>query len=430
MVQMSVKQNAIANYIGTGVVALAPLLALPWYLALLGPSQFGLVGFIATLQAVLGLLDAGMSQALVREVALRFTAADQARYRTANLLLGFERLYWLFALIVAGVAWWLAESIATHWLQLGALTVVDGQLAVAGAAALFAVQFPGSIYRSVLVGTQAQVVLNFLMAVAALVRHVGAVVALAFWPALATYVVWHAATALLETLLRRLLAWRQLGVKKSDIGWHFQELRPVLRTAGGMSAVALLGALTVQMDKIVLSRMVTLEQFGYYTVASSAALGLLLLISPLVQAVLPRAVQLRGQPLALRHLSFKLMGLIAGMVIGCAAVFICCGRWLLMLWLHDATAVEVIHPLLSVLLLGTAMNAFYNIGYIHWLVQERVGRILLVNGLSVVLALVLIPLLVLWKGSLGATLGWVLINLIGLMLSLEWLKRKSYEEPH
>ena len=105
MVQMSVKQNAIANYIGTGVVALAPLLALPWYLALLGPSQFGLVGFIATLQAVLGLLDAGMSQALVREVALRFTAADQARYRTANLLLGFERLYWLFALIVAGVAW-------------------------------------------------------------------------------------------------------------------------------------------------------------------------------------------------------------------------------------------------------------------------------------------------------------------------------------
>ena len=135
------------------------------------------------------------------------------------------------------------------------------------------------------------------------------------------------------------------------------------------------------MDKIVLSRMVTLEQFGYYTVASSAALGLLLLISPLVQAVLPRAVQLRGQPLALRHLSFKLMGLIAGMVIGCAAVFICCGRWLLMLWLHDATAVEVIHPLLSVLLLGTAMNAFYNIGYIHWLVQERVGRILSVNGL-------------------------------------------------
>jgi O-antigen/teichoic acid export membrane protein len=256
------------------------------------------------------------------------------------------------------------------------------------------------------------------------------VVALTFWPDLATYVLWHAATALLETLLRRLLAWRQLGVKRAHIGWDTQDLRPVLQTAAGMSAAALLGALTVQMDKIVLSRMVSLEQFGYYTVASSAAMGLLLLISPLVQAVLPRAVQLRDQPQALRHLSFKLMGLIAGMVIAVAAVFICCGHWLLMFWLHDARAVAVIHPLLSVLLLGTAMNAFYNVGYIHWLVQERVGRILLVNGLSVVLALVLTPLLVLWKGSLGATLGWVLINLLGLLLSLEWLKRKSYEKLH
>jgi O-antigen/teichoic acid export membrane protein len=427
---MSVKKNAIANYLGTGVVALAPLLALPWYLARLGPSQFGLVGFIATLQAVLGLLDAGMSQALVREVALRFASSDQARYRTATLLLGFERLYWLFAVLVAGVTWRLADAIATHWIQLGALPIADGKLAVAGAAALFAVQFPGSIYRSVLVGTQAQAALSFLMAGAALVRHVGAVVALAFWPDLATYVVWHAVTALLETLLRRQLAWRQLGVKKARVSCDIQDLQPVLQTAARMSVAVLLGALTVQMDKIVLSRMVSLEQFGYYTVASSAALGLLLLISPLVQAVLPRAVQLRDQPLALRQLNFKLLGLIAGMVIAVAAVFICCGRWLLMLWLHDARAVEVIHPLLSVLLLGTAMNAFYNVGYIHWLVLERVGRILLVNGLSVVLALVLTPLLVLWKGSLGATLGWVLINLIGLMLSLEWLKRKSYEKSH
>lgn len=427
---MLVKKNAIANYLGTGVVALAPLLALPWYLARLGPSQFGLVSFIATLQALLGLLDAGISQALVREVALRFAASDQARQKTAALLSGFERLYWLFALLVAAVTCWLAEFISTYWIRLGELSVADGKLAVTGAALLFAVQFPGSIYRSVLVGTQAQVTLNVLMAGAALVRHVGAVVALTFWPELATYVMWHAATALLETLLRRMMAWRILGVRDGHVDWDMKDLEPVLKTAAGMSAAAMLGALTVQMDKLVLSRMVSLEEFGYYSVASNAALGFLLLISPLIQAVLPRAVQLRDQPLALRQLSFKLIGLIAGVVTAVAAVFICCGHWLLMFWLHDAKAVEVIHPLLSVLLLGTAMNAFYNVGYVHWLVQERVGRILLVNGLSVLLALVLIPSLVLWHGSLGATLGWVLINLIGLMLSLEWLKRKSHEKFH
>ena len=66
---MTLRKNIFANYIGAGAVALGPILVLPWYLAALGPKQFGLIGFIGMLQAVLGLLDAGMSQALVREIA-------------------------------------------------------------------------------------------------------------------------------------------------------------------------------------------------------------------------------------------------------------------------------------------------------------------------------------------------------------------------
>jgi hypothetical protein len=48
---MSLKKNILANYIGGGTVALAPILALPWYLAALGPKQFGLVSFVVMLQA-------------------------------------------------------------------------------------------------------------------------------------------------------------------------------------------------------------------------------------------------------------------------------------------------------------------------------------------------------------------------------------------
>src|ERR1035437_2462309 len=94
---MMLKRNILANYLGAGAVALAPILALPWYLAALGPRQFGLIGFIVMLQAVLGLLDAGMSQALVREIAVRLDSADGGRHRTAALLFDFERIYWLFA---------------------------------------------------------------------------------------------------------------------------------------------------------------------------------------------------------------------------------------------------------------------------------------------------------------------------------------------
>lgn len=418
---MSLRKNILANYIGAGAVALAPILALPWYLAALGPKQFGLISFVVMLQAVLGLLDSGMSQALVREFAVRI---NDERRSMAVLLFGFERIYWVFAIGAASVTLLLADGIATHWLNLGDLPVAAGREAIFGAAAIFAAQFPGSVYRSLLVGAQAQVALNGVMFGGALLRQVGGVIVVMHWPTLASYLIWNALLALLETLVRARLAWRILGVKRSQIGWNKEELLPVWSMIAGMSGAIWLGALTVQMDRIVLSRMAPVEQFGYYTLAATAALGVLQLIYPLLQAMLPRAVQLRADPAALRHLNFKLTRMIGLVTALSALVFIIAGKWLLGVWLRNSQAVAAVYPLLSILLVGTALNAFYNVGYTNWIVHGQIRRVLQVNALGLALAVVLVPLLVSWKGTIGATFGWLAVNVIGFTLSLGWLKRK------
>ncbi|PJC70475.1 MAG: hypothetical protein CO017_05160, partial [Zetaproteobacteria bacterium CG_4_8_14_3_um_filter_59_5] len=271
----SVKRNIFANYLGSGTVALAPIFALPWYLGILGPGQFGLIGIIITLQAVLGLLDAGMSQALIREFSVRLGLVQDAQRKTAELLLGFERVYWGFAVALALVTMLFAGLIASHWLNLGDLPVSLGELAVYGASALFAVQFPGSIYRSMLVAGQAQLSLNVIMSAAALLRHAGAVLVLFVWPTLLAYLCWHLAIGLLETILRRYYAWRCLTVSNTDVSWMPSVLKTTWALVAGMSAATWLGALTVQMDKIVLSRMVPIDQFGYYVIAASIAGGVL-----------------------------------------------------------------------------------------------------------------------------------------------------------
>lgn len=427
---MTLKRNILANYLGAGVVALAPILALPWYLAALGPKQFGLIGFIVMLQAVLGLLDAGMSQALVREVAVRLNSTDGGQGSTASLLFGFERLYWIFALCAGCFTLLLAETIATHWLNLQDVPVALGRVAIYGAAVIFAVQFPGSVYRSLLVAAQAQVTLNGIMLSGALLRHVGGVIVVLVWPTLAAYLIWHASMALLETLARGRLAWRTLNVKRNQVKWEIKELRSTWRFVAGMSGATWLGALTVQMDKIVLSRMTTIEQFGYYTIAATVAVGALQLIYPLVQAILPRAIQLRAEPIALRTLSIKL-GWLIGLVVGSAAViFMTVGEWVLNVWLRNPEAVETIYPVLAVLLVGTSLNAFYNVGYINWIVHEKIHRVFQVNALALMLSVALIPPLVASQGAIGAAVGWLAINLIGFVLSLEWLKRKQDERNH
>lgn len=420
---MTLRRNILANYIGSGTAALAPVLALPWYLASLGSQQFGLISFIVLLQALLGLLDAGISQALVREVTVRLELPEQGRRDAAALLFGFERVYWLFALFVALFTAVSAHAIVADWLNLGDMPEVLGQQAILGAAVIFAVQFPGSIYRSLLVGAQAQVALNGVMLVCAILRHLGGVLLLLQWPTLLTYLAWNALISLLETLWRSSLAWGALGVRRSVIGWDAASLRPIWGLAVGMSGATWLGALTVQMDKIVLSRMVSIEQFGYYAIAASVAAGVLQLIYPMVQAVLPRAVQLRNDASALRALNVKLVRSIA-VVVGLGLLLYWMeGGWLLAFWLRSPQAVGVIYPVLSVLLLGTVLNAFYNVGYINWLAHEKVGRVVQVNITSLLLAVLLIPLLVTLQGTIGAAFGWLIINFIGFALSLEWLKK-------
>lgn len=200
-------------------------------------------------------------------------------------------------------------------------------------------------------------------------------------------------------------------------------MRELWKAVATMSAATWLGALSVQMDKILVSKMVSIEQFGYYTIAATVATGLLQIVYPIMQAALPIAVQLRDEGLALRRLSMRLSGVLVLMVVGGGLGFTMLGKWALALWLKDSFTVEIVHPILALLLVGTGLNALYNVGYMHWVVHQKTQKIMQVNALALVLSVLLIPPLVIAYGPIGAAFGWLTINLIGFALSLEWLKK-------
>ncbi|WCM92197.1 oligosaccharide flippase family protein [Acidovorax sp. NCPPB 2350] len=418
---MSLERNILANYVGSGAVALAPILALPWYLAALGPQQFGFVGFVTTLQAVLNLLDAGMSQALVREISLRSAGEGAVKPRTATLLYGFERFYWALALLICLGLALLAGPIARHWLHLDEAAQASGHAAVFGAAAIFATMFPGSLYRSLLVGTEHQVTLNKILLIATLLRHGGAVLAVTCWPSLTVYLVWHVAAGLFETALRARAAWSATGTRRRDARWHGEVIRQAWPAVAGLAVASGLGALTMQLDKLLLSNLVPIADFGYYVIASSAAGGLFLLTYPLMQAVLPRALRLKADPMALGRLYLRLFGAIAVIAASGVMVYAVPGPALLQWWLKDAHAAAVVYPLLGWLLVGAILNAFYNIGYTHWLVHGKIDRIFQINVLTGALCLLIIPVMVARFGVVGATSGWLVINLVALCASLPGL---------
>ena len=106
-------------------------------------------------------------------------------------------------------------------------------------------------------------------------------------------------------------------------------------------------------------------------------------------------------------------------------LFILGGEWFLKIWMRDVEAASVIYPLLSVLLIGSALNAFYHVGYYNWLAKHRSDRILLVNSIGLVLTLIITPILIKSEGMIGATFGFVAMNFVSLVVSLEWIRKSS-----
>ncbi len=423
------RKNILANYIGTGATVLAPILALPWYLSLLGKEQFGLISFIMMLQSLLALLDAGLSQILVREIANRFDGSEKGKLSTISLVVSFEQVYWLFSLGIGAVTLLFVDIIINHWLQLGNISIATAQLALYGAIVIFTVQFPSSIYRSTLVGIQEQVVLNKILFASAWLKHGGGIVILTLSPSLLSYLIWQVFSIIIEVLIRRHFAWKKIDIKSKNIKPNHKEIIQLWKPALSMSVSVLLGALTVQMDRIILSTLTTVEQLGYYTIAATIAIGILQLISPLFQAALPRAIQLEKEG-KLAAFNIKLLKIVLLIIILSFSIFSIIGEKILMLWLNNEAAELVIHPILTILLIGTALNALYNIGYMNWLINKKTNRILQVNIFSLIIAIIFVPTLITWYGTVGAALGWLVINLVGFTLSLEYLFWKKNEVTH
>jgi O-antigen/teichoic acid export membrane protein len=180
------------------------------------------------------------------------------------------------------------------------------------------------------------------------------------------------------------------------------------------------------MDKILLSRILPLEEFGYYTLASVAGGALGVIVSPLFSAIFPRFSQLAvtGDQEALKRLYHKSCQVMAVLVLPPAMVLVLFSPEIMLLWTQNPTATENTWRLASLLVVGTALNGLMSIPYA---LQLAHGWTKLALGVNIVAIVVLVPLLVLLSlrwGALGAACVWPILNAGYLLCFLQLMHRR------
>jgi O-antigen/teichoic acid export membrane protein len=406
------KRNLIANYLGQGWGALMSLAFIPVFIRYLGIEAYGLIGLYAVLQAWLGLLDMGMTPTLSREMA-RFTGGQHSARSIRDLLRSLEVVVGVVAALMAGTMWACSGWIAADWLRSGGLPVATVAQAFAIMGLVTALRFLEGIYRSSLVGLQRQVLFNVLNSVMVTIRWVGAIVVLSTVSAsIQAFFLWQALVSLVTVALFALTTYRCLPAVPGGGRFSLAALRSVGHFAGGMLGITFLALLLTQVDKVLLSKLLSLHDYGYYSLAAVVAGGLYTLANPITQAFFPRLSELhaRGDNAGLAD-TYHLGAQIVSVVMGSAAiVLVVFADPILLVWTRDPELAQRSSPLVRLLAIGNLLNGLM---WIPYQTQLAHGWTSLAVRINIVAVLLIVPG-ILWAtprfGAEGAAWIWVCLN--------------------
>lgn len=396
----------------------------------MGIESYGLIGIFITLQAILGLLDMGISTTVTRELA-RLSILPGRGQEMRNLVRSLEAIYWCVAIFIGIAVMALSPFLANHWIKAGGLSPSTIQQALLIMGFATALQWPASFYSGGLIGLQRQILLNRIIIGISTLRGIGAVLIL--WlvsPTIQAFFSWQIIISATNTLLLAKFLWKKLPHTEGRSVFKRQALQGVWRFAAGISVIAILAMILTQLDKIILSKLLSLETFGYYTLAGVVASSLYRIIYPVSSAIYPRFTQLvsLGDQNGLKQLYHKSCQLMSTLILPVAAVVAIFSYDILLIWTRNPTTAEKSHLLVSILICGTALNGLMNVPYVLQLAHGWTKLALYANLIGIIIMVPMIIYMTTQYGALGGASVWLILNSCYVPISLHFMHRRLL--PH
>jgi O-antigen/teichoic acid export membrane protein len=184
--------------------------------------------------------------------------------------------------------------------------------------------------------------------------------------------------------------------------------------------------LLTQADKIILSKFLTLKNFGYYSLASAVSSALYRLIGPVFSTYYPRLTQLvtLNKIEQLKPVYHQACQIIAVIVIPVMAVFIFFSKEIVWLWTQNLETAVNIYILVSILISGTALNGIMHIPYALQLAYGWTRFAFITTLISLFFFLPLIIILSNQYGAIGGASAWLILNIGYVFIAAPLMYRK------
>jgi O-antigen/teichoic acid export membrane protein len=420
---MRLRENLLAGFANSVWSALVGLAVVPLYLKYLGIEAYGLIGFFVTTQALLQLLDMGIAPTINREVA-RCSASGNLK-EAGRLLHSLAVVYWSVAGVIALLIVSLAPLIAEYWLQSNHLSQQTIKHAVMLMGLVIACRWPIGLYQGALVGAQRLTVMSSVSIAMVTFGNLGAVAVLIFLsPTIEAFFIWQACVGLLHAVSMRWAAWGVIGRLK-EVRFDVDELKRIWRFSAGMSGIAVSGLVFTQLDKVILSKIVELKEFGHYMLATAVVSGLYLLIAPTFNVVYPRlsALVVTGDREKLTDLYRVGTRLLASVLFPVAMLLVVFPQELVYAWTRNQAIASSVAPIIALLAVGTALHGVMHFPYSLQLAYGVTRLPLTINAILIVVWIPLIIGFALKFGALGGAMAWLVLQVLYAVLGT-WLTHR------
>ena len=434
---MSLKKNILASYASQIYVTLIGIVMVPFYVKYMGAEAYGLVGFFAMLQAWFQLLDMGLTPTMARETA-RFQGGGTDALSLRRLLRALEGIFIGVAIVGAIVLIAGASTIAGYWLKVKQLPLVEVEQAIMLMALIVAMRWVCGLYRGAINGFERMVWLSGFNAAIATARFVLVIPIFIYLGASpAHFFGFQLSVAVVELVVLVVQTYHLLPKVKVVAGnpitpWDWTPLRGMLKFSLSIAFTSSVWVLVTQTDKLVLSKLLPLADYAYFTLAVIVAGGVSVVSGPISGAIMPRMTRLnaQGDEDGLFLLYRNATQLVAALAVPVALVLAVFAEQVLLCWTGDAIIAANSAPVLRLYALGNGVLAMAAFPYYLQFAKGNVNLHLIGNVLFVIL---LIPALVFatWRhGVIGAGSAWLGANSVYFLLWIPLVHRRFAKGLH
>ena len=423
-----VARNIAANLGGQLAILLLGLLAARLIFSGLGQEVLGIVLFVQTFNlALAGILDFGVSSVTVREVAAHVD--DDPGY-VRDLVRTASSLYWATFAVASGALVLAAPWIATHWIHLQTMSAKEATdvMRVLGVAALTAL--PRALYVSLFRGLQRMGFNNGIDAATGVLQQLGTVLIVMFGGGLFSIVLWLAATYGLQLATYWFVLSRVMSTWALVPGWSGPVIRHNARFSAHMMSISWLAAVHTYVDKLVVSKLLSVATFGWYTFATSMVARGALVPQAIGDAAYPsfsKLFQENNRPAMLaQYRALQDLVCVTTLPLYVGIIFLTVP--LLTAVFDRQVAAAVLFPV-AVLCLGYFMNGMLVLPYMYSL---AVGKPQITSSLSLAAVFIVVPVTVAGVarfGVAGASLGYLCYHLFFYAVAIPKYCRECLQMP-